>query len=165
MSLNFNVICEIGTGNGLLIKCISDRTDKKTAIIGCDISSAQIEKNKRIYANERINFINSNAFDAIAAMEAYGNGLLVSCGTLEYFSPDELLSLFLQLKEKRMSILIHEPSDCSIEQKYSSPRGKTAYSHGYKHHLNSLGYSIKYCDVNVLPGRYRSNITMLATIE
>jgi hypothetical protein len=71
---------------------------------------------------------------------------LVSCGTFEYFTQEELQELLLLIQNKPLipcAIALCEPINIDLNNSMDSmPRGNIAYSHNYPYLLNKLKYQI-----------------------
>jgi hypothetical protein len=162
----FPAICEIGTGNGLFIDYLSKTLRGVERFVGCDINSEQIRRNRDIYRDSKVEFVD-NLDDVL---DSFSTGvILVSVGTFEYFTRPELEGFLARLRAKfdgRVAIGLSEPINMDLDSETESkPRGWTMFSHNYRHILRSGGYSIDDEEIaSVDPSvPFYNNVTLFAT--
>ena len=163
----YKTICEIGTGNGMLLDHLSKKFKKVKNFMGIDINKAQIDENKRKYKNTNLKFIHSEITD-LFNKKNLKNTLFISWGTLEFFTEKEIMELLKLIKKEttNSAIAIGEPTNIDLKkQKTSKPRGKAAYSHNYPFLLNKEGYKIIKQEIKPInPEAYLYNQIVLTAI-
>jgi len=141
---HFQVLCDIGTGNGLYLDHLSRQLPSIQRFIGIDLNAERIERNKVIYRGRPLEFVHTEAIDWIRKNAKPGT-LFVTVGTLAYATPNELPELlqFIQSHVAPTALALSEPVDYDTDQETESrPRGECAYSHPYPHLLRQAGFSI-----------------------
>ncbi|MEP7263425.1 MAG: class I SAM-dependent methyltransferase [Bacteroidota bacterium] len=141
--LNFKNVCEIGTGNGLFIRYLSE-TLPAEKFYGLDINKETIEENKNIYADSGITFLADSNNDFLYN-QLPDDVLIISVGTLECFTKAELEELLTSLKNsnKKVTISLSEPFDLDLNSEDSVPReGSALFSHAYEKILTRLQFRI-----------------------
>ena len=174
----YQVLCEIGTGNGLFLKYLSSQYPSVERFIGFDLNKAQVEENMRFYGRQtdrqtelshsRLEFIHSEITDWIARNNCANGTIFVTCGTLEYFTQQELQDLLTLIRQKvsRAVFAICEPISFDIEkEQVSKPRGNTAYSHNYPEIFRRCGWHIfRQQRIQINPSvKHWENVTMVAS--
>lgn len=143
-SEDYQIICEIGTGNGLYLKYLSEIIDFPINYIGIDINDEIIQRNKELYKDSNLQFRHQELIEF--ARESNDVGIIfVAYGTLEYFSKSELLTALdrIQQRKKPSAFALGEPTNLDLRKEVKSkPRGKTKYSHNYPHIFKESGYKI-----------------------
>lgn len=140
----FNTICEVGTGNGLFLKHLSQEMQMIDSFIGVDINKEQIAENKKIFNNENLQFIYSDIVDYLNKVKS-DNIIIVALGTFEFFTEKEILELLDTLKNKfkYVALALCEPFNLeSDNERTSKPCGDLAYGHNYTYLLEQNGYRI-----------------------
>jgi trans-aconitate methyltransferase len=142
--LHFNSICEIGTGNGLFIKYLST-VFPSHQLYALDINNGIIEDNKRIYAGSNITFVADSENDFLYN-KLPDNSLIISVGTFQCFTQEELKELLRSLKNsrKKVTIALSEPFDIDPEKdEHSEPRHAALISHPYEKIFTALQFQIR----------------------
>ncbi len=140
---DFSCLCEVGTGNGMFLKILSESLGNIDTFVGIDLNEEQISENIAEYKSS-LKFVHAEISDYLRN-PGFENLILVSNGTFEYFTENELRELFEQLKTefKEVAIALREPVNINLEKEFSSqPRGNLAYSHNYPFLLENTGYTI-----------------------
>lgn len=138
-----DLICEVGTGTGWLLEILSDSIDVKK-FIGLDINQEQILENKRNCKKHNIEFVCAEASAYIEKIYS-DNLILVTTGTLMYFSTSEIYELLTKAKErfKNISVVISESTTQQFEVgTLSIKRGLIGFHHNYLEIFRQLGYTV-----------------------
>ncbi len=140
----FKTICEIGTGNGMVLDYLSNQLSMVNDFIGIDLNKEQILENLQNYNNPKLKFVKSEIAEYVN--KSCGNStIFVACGVFEYFTQNELEELFqlISKKVKPAAIAISEPINLDLKNDFlSKPRGNIAYSHNYPYLMKKYNYHI-----------------------
>jgi hypothetical protein len=140
----FHTVCEIGTGNGLFLRYLSERLPAMRHV-GIDLSAAQIEANRQTYRDSPMEFRACEALDWIAD-EGRSGIVFVACGTLECLTGPELHTLLRRVREActLAAFGIVEPVSFDIDREVESrPRGAMTYSHSYRRVFEACGFRVR----------------------
>jgi len=144
----FDWICEIGTGNGMVLAYLANRFQTMPHFVGIDLNAEQIEENKSLNTDSRVTFVCARAQEWIKSYGRPNCIYLTNAGVFEYFSQKELESLlgFISTQFPPAAILIFEPvaedHDLSSE-KISKPHGaELSFSHNYPYLFQRAGLEI-----------------------
>lgn len=142
---NYHTICEIGTGHGMFLDCLSKEFPNIKRFVGIDLNRQQILDNKETYKNSKLEFVHAEITDWVNTQCEKGT-FFVMVNVLEYFSQQELQEL-LELIHNKISpvaIAISEPLNIDLNsQVISKPReGGAAYSHNYPYYFKQYGYVV-----------------------
>jgi len=163
----FHTICEIGTGNGVFLYCLSRRFAHSVRnFVGIDLNKEQIMENKEAFKEKRLEFIHGEIADWINTKCEEGT-IFVSYGTFEYFTQKELEELF-ELIGKKMgvaAIAMCETVNFALNREVvSKPRGGIAYSHSYPYLFRQCSYHIFREEERINPDtEFNNKITMVTT--
>ncbi len=161
-----NNLCEIGTGNGMLVNYLAGQFRQVERFQGIDLSAEQISRNKRIYGESKVEFLHVEATDYVVNHCRPGT-LLVACGTFECFSQAELEE-FLALTKKtvdRVALATCDAMDVDFDvdsERNSRPRGNLLYNHSYRYLLEKHGYKTCFHQVEY-PKPIYNRLSILAT--
>jgi hypothetical protein len=162
----FKNLCEIGTGNGLLIEYLSGSLTQVERFQGMDLSAEQIARNRAIFADSKVEYLHIEASEYILRHCRPGT-LFVACGTFECFTQAEIEGLFALTRRTvnptafAICDAVAVDFDASIELN-SRPRGNLFYSHNYRHLLEKQGYSTCF-DQLEFPKPIYNRASLLAT--
>jgi hypothetical protein len=159
-------LCEIGTGNGLLVEYLARRLDQIERFHGIDLSAEQIARNRAACVGSKVEFLHVEA-TAYLRQHFRPGTLFVACGTFECFTQVELEE-FLALAHRsagRVAISICDAIDVDYDaeaERASRPRGNLLYNHNYRYLLEKHGYQTRFCQLES-PKPIYNRLTMLAT--
>lgn len=141
---DYQTICEIGTGKGTFLKCLSEEFPSITRFVGVDLNQHQVMDNKATYRNSRLEFVHAEITDWVKTQCEKGT-IFVAVGAFECFSQKELEELLALIHDKisPVAIAISEPINLDLEnQLISQPRGGAYYSHNYPYLFKQYGYDM-----------------------
>ena len=166
---NLQLICDVGTGMGHFLFILREEVSKVSIcnFVGLDLNKACIEEaNKRNHYPDVV-FLHSDAREFISE-KGVPNSLYVFCGTMEYFTQNELENILELIKAKKpAAIAISEPINLDIKKEYDSqPRGNIAFSHNYVHLFNKHGYRVVHKKIDQIDPKipFYDNVMMLAEV-
>ena len=141
-------VVEIGCGNGTQLVKLADEIDGPERFIGVDLSPNQIEVCRKANKNPKVHFYAADGVSWIKQNMAIGGGLLITIGTLEYFTNAELKTFLTLARDGNWAIALLEPiGPLDDYQNFESvPRGNLAYSHNYEAIILAAGFSIMKTD-------------------
>ena len=145
---HFNSVCEIGTGNGMLLTYFALRFPQLARLVGIDLNSEQVNKNQQLYKDPRVSFVCSPAQRWIPSNGNPNCIFLTNGGVFEYFSQNLLESLlgFISTKLHPAAVAIFEPiaRDYDLNSEESSrPFGnELSFSHNYPRLFRKVGLNI-----------------------
>ena len=148
---NYDVIYEIGSGNGLFIDYLSQYIESCSHFVGVDLSEEMIKECKVSYSkNKNISFFSGEIMDCLNSAEFQElqkeSVNIITYGTLEYFQFLDIKILLSELKRKYKKILftLIEPINIDLnKQKISERRGSNfAFSHNYPIIFNEAEFNI-----------------------
>jgi len=149
---DFDTIVEIGTGNGDALNYLSLKFPKIDRFIGIDLSSAQVELNKRkFHENLRLEFVVSDGSEWIKSHGESNTIFITSRGVLEYFTQQQLQDLLKELKNLGNTIFIAiEPiaadHDFSANPNSMVFGSESSFSHNYMMLFKNAGFNIWFND-------------------
>ncbi|MGB3773917.1 MAG: class I SAM-dependent methyltransferase [Leeuwenhoekiella sp.] len=144
----FNVLVEIGTGNGDVLNYLSKKMVDLERCVGIDLSEEQTIKNIQKYSdNSKLEFV---AADALGWIKEYATDEMIfftSRGVLEYFTQNQMIDLLTHLNTLQATVFIAiEPIGDEIDfiknpnsQTYGSER---SFSHNYTKLFTDAGFKI-----------------------
>lgn len=144
----FNMLVEIGTGEGTVLNHLSLKLPNVDRFIGIDLSSPQIETNKKSFSeNHKLEFIASDAFDWIRQNRNDHMIILTSAGVLEYFTQSRLQDFFNELNGLGKIIFVAiEPIGINhdfLKNPNSEIYGvENSFSHNYVKMFKDAGFNI-----------------------
>lgn len=143
ISNNYSVICDIGTGNGMLLNYLSKKFTSVKKFVGIDLNKEQILENRITYKDIHLEFVHAEITNWIHTNGEKGT-IFVSCGTFLYFTQNELQELFKAIGQLSPSaVVLNEPVNLDLKTEIvSRPRGGLAFSHNYPYLLKQCGYHI-----------------------
>lgn len=136
-------VYEIGTGNGYLIKSLSEKIPGRK-FIGIDLNAEQIIDNKNNIISNSINFVCEDAIKYVKKA-VFEKAIFVSYVTFTTFTPDSVSSFFESISHKGHPavIAICEANRPGVAESESSElRGNLAYSHNYITLAKKHGFDI-----------------------
>jgi hypothetical protein len=139
-------LCEIGTGNGMLVNYLSRHFSQIDRFEGIDLSVEQIRKNREIYAESRVEYLHVEVGEYVLR-RCRPCTLFVACGTFGCFTGAELeefLSFTLRTTDRVAFAICDGVSidfDAQVEF-ISRPRKNLFYNHNYRYLLEKHGYWI-----------------------
>jgi Methyltransferase domain len=159
-------LCEIGTGNGLMVDYLASRFSGVDRCLGIDLNAGQIAENKTAYPNSRVEFLHLEATEYIVHHSRPGT-LFVACGTFECFTQVELEE-FLALARNTLDPVaiatcdaIDVDFDSKIERQ-SRPRGNLLYNHNYRYLFEKHGFQTCFYELES-PKPIYNRLSMMAT--
>ena len=144
----FTMLVEIGTGEGTVLNHLSLKLPNVDRFIGIDLSSPQIETNKKSFSeNHKLEFIASDAFDWIRQNRNDHMIILTSAGVLEYFTQSRLQDFFNELNGLGKIIFVAiEPIGINhdfLKNPNSEIYGvENSFSHNYVKMFKDAGFNI-----------------------
>jgi Methyltransferase domain len=140
----YELLCEIGTGNGLFLQYLSRELSGIKRFVGLDLNRDQIARNRQTYAGSALEFV-AGEVEAWIRANVTVPTIFVAVGTLECFTEAELVDLLRKIHAARpgAAVGLCEPINIDLGSTTDSrPRGNTMYSHNYPHLLRSSGYAL-----------------------
>jgi hypothetical protein len=144
-------ICEVGTGNGMMVDYLAGHFTQVERFHGIDLCAEQVARNREFYGESRVEYLHVEPGEYILRHGQPGT-LFVACGTFECFTQAELEE-FLALTRRMIGPVAFACSDAvDIEfdpdvEFRSRPRGNLLYNHNYRHLLETHGYQICFYQV------------------
>ncbi|GAA4819467.1 class I SAM-dependent methyltransferase [Litoribaculum gwangyangense] len=144
----YTTLVEIGTGDGSVLKYLSNRFPAINKFIGIDLSESQIYHNKEKFKNNKnLEFISNDGVEWIKENGQSNSIILTSRGVLEYFTQDRLEELFKELSTIGKIIFIAiEPTatnhDFSINPNSQIYGYENSFSHNYAQLFEDCGFTI-----------------------
>lgn len=165
----FHTICEIGTGNGMFLRHLSERFPSLKRFVGIDLSAAQIESNRDTYRGSRLEFDSAEALDWIDR-EAGPGTVFIACGTLECLTGPELHTLLRRVASRCNpgAFGIVEPVNIDLDHEFDSrPRGAMTFSHNYPRVFDACGFRVLGVDRRPIDARVKfyESVSLLAVSE
>ena len=146
--VKFNIMVEIGTGDGKVLKYLSSKFPQINRFIGLDLSSSQIEANKKIFDNEdKIEFVAADALDWLKKNKEDHMIIFTSRGVLEYFTQSKLQSFLNNLNSiGKIIFIVIEPTGMNhdyLKNPNSEIYGsENSFSHNYAKLFTESGFEI-----------------------
>lgn len=142
----YTVLCDIGTGNGLLLRYLSRAPGFEShRFVGIDVDAGQVEKNRVALGTARLTFDCMEVGEWIEVESRTGTIFLTN-DTLHLFTPGELGEAFEAISRVESSaVMLSEPIDPRLPANVlSRPRGGIGigFSHNYTAYLKRYGYTI-----------------------
>ena len=144
----FNILVEIGTGEGTVLNYLSSQLPNVNRFVGIDLSTAQIESNKNLFSkNKKLEFVASDAFDWIKE-NRNDHMIIITCnGVLEYFTQSRLQDFFNELNSFGKVIFVAiEPIGVNhdfLKNPNSEIYGvENSFSHNYVKMFKDAGFNI-----------------------
>jgi hypothetical protein len=159
-------LCEIGTGNGLMVEYLAQHLSQIEHFQAIDLSAAQISRNKTVYPDTKVEFLHVEVAEYVERHCRPGT-LFVACGTLECFTQLELEE-FLALTRRTVHPVAIASCDAvdvdfdAATERDSRPRGNMLYNHNYRYLMEKHGYEICFHQLESPKPIYNRN-SMLAT--
>jgi hypothetical protein len=141
---DYHTICEIGTGNGMLLDYMSKRYKNISKFIGVDLNREQVLENRERYKSTNLEFVHMEITDWIKTKCA-DRTIFVSTTTLMHFTLNELKELLELIISKfsKSAVALNEPTHPDIlGDQPSKPGAVLAYFHNYNYLFTQLGYYI-----------------------
>lgn len=144
----YNMLVEIGTGEGTVLEHLSLKLPQIERFVGIDLSTSQIETNKKLFnKSPKLEFVASDAFDWIKN-NRQDYMIIITCnGVLEYFTQSRLQDFFDELNTMGKIIFIaiepvgvdHNFSENPNSEIYGS---ENSFSHNYEKMFQNSGFTI-----------------------
>jgi hypothetical protein len=165
----FSTLCEIGTGNGVFLRHLSERLTALERFVGIDLSAAQIAENRKTYRDTKLEFLCAEALDWIAS-EGRAGTVFVACGTLECLPQEELRILLRRVADAcaPAAFGIVEPVNIDLDRQFESrPRGALTFSHNYPRLFEAAGFRVLRLHRTPIDKRvaFYENVALLAIAE
>lgn len=147
-SEEFNLLVEIGTGDGEVLNYLSSEFPKIDRFVGIDLSPNQVEiNNKKFTDNKRLDFVASDGFDWVNQHGQSNTIFVTSGGVLEYFTELRLQEFLSKVNSLGKIIFIAiEPkgADHNFE---TNPKSELygherSFSHNYPNFFKNAGFSL-----------------------
>jgi hypothetical protein len=159
-------VCEIGTGNGLMMDYLAGHLARIERFHGIDLSAEQVERNKAYYKESRVEYFHIEAVDYVARLARPGT-LFLAFGTFECFTQAELEE-FLALARRAVDPVALASCDAvdvdynADAERDSRPRGNMLYNHNYHYLIDKHGYDTRFCALES-PKPIYNRLSLLAT--
>ena len=145
----FSTLCEIGTGSGELLAGLGGRLPSLERLIGIDLCEATIRGNQSKYHGQRFDWVAGDASKWIQ-QHAGKNCVFVSYrGVLEYFTQQELVSLFEFLSRECQPVIFVavEPvaanHDLTKQNDSRTYGNEFSFSHNYPCLFRNAGFQVR----------------------
>ncbi|MGB6220025.1 class I SAM-dependent methyltransferase [Haloferula sp.] len=144
-------LVEVGVGDGRVLSYLESKLDLIGEFHGVDINAEQIESNREKFRqNPKLHFWNEDALHWLIRRPAAGTVLLTNGGVLEYFTRDQILGLFEELKRGNQPCAVAVTETLAIDhdlngEPASFPYGhELSFSHNYKALFEESGFVIRF---------------------
>jgi hypothetical protein len=144
LSPRYEMLCEIGTGNGLFLHYLSRELTGIRRFVGLDLNRDQMASNRQTYAGSGLEFVAGEVEEWLRA-NLNVPIIFVAVGTLECFTEGELVGLMKRIQAigAGAALALCEPVNIDLRSTTASaPRGNTMYSHNYPHLLEASGFAL-----------------------
>ena len=147
-SEEFNILVEIGIGNGDVLNYLSSEFPKINRFIGIDLSLDQIEINKKKFNNnKRLDFVSSDAFDWVKEYGQSNTIFVTSRGVLEYFLETRLQAFLNEINRLGKIFFIAIEPNGGGHNFETNPNSELygnepSFSHNYPKLFKNAGFSI-----------------------
>ena len=144
----FNVLVEIGTGNGRVLNYLSLKFPKIQRFIGIDLSSVQIKMNTENFeSNPNLEFVASDGFEWVKKHGRSHMIFVTSRGVLEYFTEQRLIDFLSKLNGLGKIIFVAiEPKgighDFETNPNYELYGYERSFSHNYAKLFKDAGFNL-----------------------
>ena len=144
----YNMLVEIGTGDGKVLEYLSLRFPQIGIFVGIDLSNSQVDANKNKYdKSTNLEFVASDGFDWIKKNGHNYMIIVTSRGVLEYFTQSRLQAFFDEINNIGKIIFIaieptgvdHDFSKNSNSEIYGY---ENSFSHNYVKIFKNSGFNI-----------------------
>ncbi len=159
-------VCEIGTGNGLLMEYLAATLTQIERFQGIDLSAEQIARNQAAFGESKVEYLHVEATEYVLRHCRPGT-LFVTCGTFECITQaevEEILELTRRTVDRVAFAIcdaISPDYDAEVELD-SRPRGDLFFSHNYRHLFEKYRYEICFNEVE-FPKPIYKRLSILAT--
>ena len=140
----FRTICEMGTGNGMFLRYLSEQFPEIRRFIGVDLNRDQIRENTETYKGQKLEFEHGEITEWIQKHGEDGT-IFVGNETFDFFTKREFEELLQCIRDrvKPAAIAIFALVESgTLGKGVSKPRGSLAFSHDYPHVLTRCRYQI-----------------------
>ena len=146
----FDVICEIGTGDGRFLSMLENRFINFKKLLGVDLNEEFISRNNIVYKNvEKLYFKSgqiSQIFEQVLDYAEDSPLLLISVRTLTWFTQTEIERLFFSIAQSKKHIVIafSEQNEMDLNKEIKSFIRSDIFfhSHNYPFLLKKAGLRI-----------------------
>jgi SAM-dependent methyltransferase len=142
-----HTLCEVGTGNGLVLADVAQRFPEFERLIGLDLSPAQVQANAQRNRDARVSFVAADAGTWLAEHAQPGWAVFSNAGVFEYFRPPALAELFAALARRAPSAValvepIAEGFDPEVAGASVAYGAERSLSHPYLAMLRQAGFRV-----------------------
>ena len=154
----YHHLVEIGCGSGLVLQDVAARLPSLDALVGLDLSAAQIELNRARFTDPRLSFDAADAEPWLRERLSPGGIVFTNAGVLEYFPRPKLESLLRAVAARAPSMCaLVEPLDPDVDASGtagSRPHGvEHSFSHPYLTYLREAGFTVRAHEDQVVDGQ------------
>lgn len=147
----FDRFVEIGTGDGRVLKYVSERIEGISRFIGVDLNEAQILKNQKDYSEDaNLEFEVGEALKWVGDHPAPGTVMTTNGGVCEYMTRAQLEAMLRKLTDAGGPCVVAITETLAIDhdllnEPQSFPYGhEFAFSHNYRALLEEAGFEVNY---------------------
>jgi hypothetical protein len=140
----FHTMCEIGTGNGMFLRYLSEQFPEIRRFVGVDLNRDQIRENQETYKGQKLKFDHGEITEWVQKQCEDGT-IFAGNETFDFFTQREFEELLqcIQDRVKPAAIAIFALVESgSLGKGVSKPRGSLAFSHDYPYLLTRCRYQI-----------------------
>lgn len=145
----FSTLCEVGTGNGLVLTALAAQLPFLRRLVGLDLSEAQMARNRAEAKDPRLSFEVADAAVWLPAHAEPGWAVLTNAGVFEYFAQAQVAALFEGLAARSPSCLAlieplaegFDPERAVASRPYNAEK---SFSHPYVAMLQSAGFRVRW---------------------
>jgi len=143
----FTTLCEVGTGNGLVLAELARCLPGLERLIGVDLSAAQVQANARERHDPRVSFVAADGAAWLTENAGAGWAVFTNAGVLEYFPQGRLDALFRVLAARAPACVAlveplaegFDPARPGASVPYSAEK---SFSHPYVAMLERAGFRV-----------------------
>ena len=145
----FHQVFEMGCGDGQVLNHLSETLSGITDFVGLDINQGIIQRNRSFYDSPRLRFESGDAGEWITNHAQSGTILMSYGGVMEYFTEEELLTMFQNLRDHSpVAIALVEPLydnyDLATETDSRPCGAENSFTHNHRHLLEKAGYTLRF---------------------
>lgn len=147
---DLNTVCEIGCGQALAFAEITHALPGVQKLIGLDLSAAQTEQNRRMYAKNCWMFENANVLEWVPEYATPGTIFLTIGGVFEYLTQTQLAGLMRGITSRKAPAVlaciepIAQDYDLEVESASRPFPPEHSYAHNYPAMMRDAGFTVDF---------------------
>ncbi|MCB1096681.1 MAG: class I SAM-dependent methyltransferase [Verrucomicrobiae bacterium] len=157
---------EIGCGDGKVLMHMNERFPEFHRLVGIDINSKVIERNRSTHKDPKVDFTDDAALDWLSENGRSGSVLMTYGGVLEYFTQCEVETIFRKVASlSPAAIVLVEPVNFNYDlnkESDSRPYGdEHSFSHNHRVLLQRCGFELAHQSECRLDHRWQMLVAMI----